>query len=186
MDTHGTGSQFAAVEHSWLSPSGTAAIVEFPGVLYRGGAEQKIRQYLIDNNYIDTVIQLPANLFFGTSIATCILVLKKSKTDNNVLFIDANNEFIHSGNKNKLTDKNIETILKAYKERKNKKYFAQLIKNSDIAQNEYNIAVSSYIEKEYTKEKIDIKVLNAKIKDIVKKQDVLRKEIDKIIEELEK
>ena len=171
---------------SWLSPSGTAAIVEFPGVLYRGGAEQKIRQYLIDNNYIDTVIQLPANLFFGTSIATCILVLKKSKTDNNVLFIDANNEFIHSGNKNKLTDKNIETILNAYKERKNKKYFTQLIKNSNIAENEYNIAVSSYIEKKDTKEKIDIKVLNAKIKDIVKKQDVLRKEIDKIIEELEK
>ena len=171
---------------SWLSPSGTAAIVEFPGVLYRGGAEQKIRQYLIDNNYIDTVIQLPANLFFGTSIATCILVLKKSKTDNNVLFIDASNEFVHSGNKNKLTDKNIDIILNAYKERKNKKYFTQLIKNSNIAQNEYNIAVSSYIEKEDTKEKIDIKVLNAKIKDIVKKQDVLRKEIDKIIEELEK
>ena len=138
---------------SWLSPSGTAAIVEFPGVLYRGGAEQKIRQYLVDNNYIDTVIQLPANLFFGTSIATCILVLKKSKTDNNVLFIDASNEFVHSGNKNKLTDKNIETILTAYRERKNKKYFAQLIKNSDIAQNEYDVSVSSYVEKQDTKKK---------------------------------
>ena len=125
-------------------------------------------------------------MFFGVSIATCILVLKKSKTDNNVLFIDASNEFVHSGNKNKLTDKNIETILTTFKERKNKKYFAQLIKNSDIAQNEYNIAVSSYVEKKDTKEKIDIKVLNAKIKDIVKKQDTLRKEIDKIIEDLEK
>lgn len=171
---------------SWLSLSGTAAIVEFPGVLYRGGAEQKIRQYLVDNNYIDTVIQLPANLFFGVTIATCILVLKKSKTDNNVLFIDASNEFVHSGNKNKLTDENIENILTTFKERKNKKHFAQLIKNSDIAQNEYNIAVSSYVEKKDTKEKIDIKVLNSKIKDIVKKQDVLRKEIDKIIEDLER
>ena len=170
---------------SWLSPSGTAAIVEFPGVLYRGGAEQKIRQYLVDNNYIDTVIQLPENLFFGTSITTCILVLKKSKTDNNVLFIDASNEFIHSGNKNKLTDKNIETILNIYKERKNKKHFAQLVKNSDISQNEYTISVSSYVEKQNIKEKIDIKSLNAKLKDIVKKQDVLRKGIDKIIEGLE-
>ena len=99
---------------SWLSTQGTAAIVEFPGVLYRGGAEQKIRQYLIDNNYIDCVIQLPANLFFGVSIATCIFVLKKSKADNKVLFIDASNEFIHSGNKNKLSESNLERIYKAY------------------------------------------------------------------------
>ena len=96
---------------SWLAVNGTAAIVEFPGVLYRGGAEQKIRKYLIDNNYVDTVIQLPPDLFFGTTIATCIIVLKKSKADNAVLFIDASAEFVRQGNKNKLTEANQQKIL---------------------------------------------------------------------------
>src|SRR5574344_587541 len=133
---------------SWLSTSGTAAIVEFPGVLYRGGAEQKIRQYLIDNNYIDTVIQLPPDLFFGVSIATCIIVLKKSKKENSTLFIDASAEFVRSGNKNNLSEANREKILKAFVERKNAKHFAKSIANKKIAENDYNIAVSSYVEQE--------------------------------------
>ncbi|MDR0414320.1 MAG: type I restriction-modification system subunit M, partial [Prevotellaceae bacterium] len=135
---------------SWLATNGTAAIVEFPGVLYRGGAEQKIRKYLIDNNYIDCVIQLPANLFFGTSIATCIIVLKKSKTDNATLFIDASAESIHSGNKEKLSPDNLGKILSAYIGRANIDFFAKLVPNADIAANDYNIAVSSYIQPEDT------------------------------------
>ena len=170
---------------SWLSTSGTAAIVEFPGVLYRGGAEQKIRKYLIDNNFIDTVIQLPPNLFFGTSIATVIIVLKKSKKDNKTLFIDASKEFVHSGNKNKLSDENIKKILDTFIERKDKEYFSKLVDNSKIAENDYNIAVSSYVEQEDTREKIDIKELNKRISEIVKRQNELRAEIDKIVADLE-
>ena len=170
---------------SWLATNGTAAIVEFPGVLYRGGAEQKIRKYLIDNNYIDCVIQLPANLFFGVSIATCIIVLKKSKTDNATLFIDASKESVHSGNKEKLADENIEKILNAYIERTGKAYFAQLVPNANIAANDYNIAVSSYVEQEDMREIINIKELNAKIAEIVKREDVLRKAIDEIVNDLE-
>ncbi|HQM17611.1 MAG TPA: type I restriction-modification system subunit M, partial [Candidatus Cloacimonas sp.] len=148
---------------SWLSTSGTAAIVEFPGVLYRGGAEQKIRKYLIDNNYIDTVIQLPPDLFFGTTIATCIIVLKKSKKDNSTLFIDASEEFVHEGNKNKLTEANRKRILNAYIERQDEEYFCSLIPNSKIADNDYNIAVSSYVTKEDNSEVIQIEELNARI-----------------------
>ena len=170
---------------AWLSSSGTAAIVEFPWVLYRWGAEQKIRKYLIDNNYIDTVIQLPPDLFFGTSIWTCIIVLKKNKTDNKILFIDASKEFIRWWNKNKLSDKNIENILNAYKNREDKQYFAKLTTNDEIAENDYNIAVSSYVEQEDTREKIDIKKLNEEIKQIVKRQSELRKSIDEIVEDLE-
>ena len=129
---------------SWLSTIGTAAIVEFPGVLYRGGAEQKIRKYLIDNNYVDTVIQLPPDLFFGTTIATCIIVLKKSKKDNNTLFIDASAEFVRGGNKNQLSDDNRKKILAAFIERKDSEYFAKLVDNQRIGENDYNIAVSSY------------------------------------------
>ena len=170
---------------SWLSTSGTAAIVEFPGVLYRGGAEQKIRKYLIDNNYIDTVIQLPANLFFGVGIATCIIVLKKSKQDNKTLFINAANEFVKSGNKNKLTEANQHRILNAFKERKDDLYFATLIDNTDVAANDYNLSVSSYVEQEDTREIIDITALNAEIAEIVERQNQLRTEIDGIIAELE-
>ncbi|NCD43204.1 MAG: type I restriction-modification system subunit M, partial [Bacteroidia bacterium] len=125
---------------SWLSTSGTAAIVEFPGVLYRGGAEQKIRKYLVDNNYIDSIIQLPPDLFFGTTIATCIIVIKKSKKDNATLFIDASAEFVRGGNKNKLSDNNRQRILKAFIERKSEDYFCRLVPNSEIAENDYNIA----------------------------------------------
>ena len=170
---------------AWLATNGTAAIVEFPGVLYRGGAEQKIRKYLIDNNYIDCVIQLPANLFFGVSIATCIIVLKKSKTDNATLFIDASNESIKSGNKEKLSDENIEKILNAFIERTDKEHFARLVPNVQIAANDYNIAVSSYVEQEDTREVIDIVELNAKIIEIVKREDELRKAIDEIVNDLE-
>jgi len=170
---------------AWLSTSGTAAIVEFPGVLYRTGAEQKIRRYLVDNNYVDTVIQLPPNLFFGTSIATCIIVLKKSKKDNKTLFIDASEEFVHSGNKNKLSDENIKHILDAFIARKDKEHFAKLVDNSDIAKNDYNIAVSTYVEQKDTREIIDIKELNKKISEIVKRENELRKEIDKIVAEIE-
>jgi len=170
---------------SWLSSSGTAAIVEFPGVLYRGGAEKKIRQYLIDNNYIDTVIQLPPNLFFGTTIATCVIILKKSKKDNTTLFIDASNEFVHVGNKNKLSEENRKNILNAFIERKNDDYFVKLVSNADIANNDYNIAVSSYVEQKDTTEKIDIKKLNAEITEIVAKQNRLRSDIDKIVADLE-
>jgi type I restriction enzyme M protein len=170
---------------SWLSTSGTAAIVEFPGVLYRSGAEQKIRKYLIDNNYVDTVIQLPPDLFFGTGIATCIIVLKKSKKDNATLFIDASAEFVRGGNKNKLTEPNRKKILNAFVERKDIDHFAHLVPNSDIAENDYNIAVSSYVEQENTTEEVDIEKLNAHIAEIVIRQNHLRTAIDEIVADLE-
>lgn len=166
---------------SWLATNGTAAIVEFPGVLYRGGAEQKIRKYLIDNNYIDTVIQLPANLFFGVGIATCIIVLKKSKKDNATLFIDASGEFIHEGNKNKLSDANIARILEAFVARKDDAHFARLVENDKIAGNDYNISVSSYVEQPDTREEVDIEELNMRIAEIVARQNVLRTAIDAIV-----
>ncbi len=170
---------------SWLSTSGTAAIVEFPGVLYRSGAEQKIRKYLIDNNYVDTVIQLPPDLFFGTGIATCVIVLKKSKKDNATLFIDASAEFVRGGNKNKLTEPNRKKILNAFIERKDSEYFARLVPNSDIAENDYNISVSSYVEQENTTEEVDIEKLNAHIAEIVIRQNKLRTAIDAIVADLE-
>lgn len=169
----------------WLSTSGTAAIVEFPGVLYRGGAEQKIRKFLIDNNYIDAVIQLPPDLFFGTTIGTCIIVLKKSKKDNATLFIDASAEFVRGGNKNKLTDSNRKKILNAYIKRKDEAHFATLVPNSSIAENDYNIAVSSYVEQENTTEEVDIDKLNAQIAEIVINQNKLRTAIDEIVADLE-
>lgn len=170
---------------SWLSTSGTAAIIEFPGVLYRGGAEQKIRKYLIDNNYIDTVIQLPPDLFFGTTIATCIIVLKKSKKDNATLFIDASAEFVRGGNKNKLSDDNRKRILNAFIQRKDEDHFTHLVQNSEIAENEYNIAVSSYVEQENTTEEINIEKLNIEIAEIVIRQQQLREAIDEIVADLE-
>jgi type I restriction enzyme M protein len=170
---------------SWLATSGTAAIVEFPGVLYRGGAEQKIRQYLIDNNYVDAVIQLPPDLFFGTTIATCVIVLKKSKRDNATLFIDASAEFVRNGNKNKLTEANRQKILDAFTARKGIAHFARLVENADIAANSYNIAVSSYVEQPDTREAVDIKALNAEIAGIVARQTELRTQIDAIVADLE-
>lgn len=169
----------------WLATNGTAAIVEFPGVLYRGGAEQKIRKYLIDNNYVDAVIQLPADLFFGTTIATCIIVLKKSKKTNDVLFIDGSSEFVRGGNKNKLSDDNQQNLLEAFTNREPAKHFATLVENSTIAANNYNIAVSSYVEAEDTREVIDITELNARIQQIVARQAELRTSIDEIVADLE-
>ena len=170
---------------SWLATNGTASIVCFPGILYRGGAEQKIRKYLVDNNFIDCIIQLPDNLFFGTSIATCIMVLKKSKKDNSILFIDASEECVKVTNNNKLTDENIEHIVKIFTDRKDIDYVAKLVSNTEIGENDYNLSVSTYVEKEDTKEKIDIVELNKQIKEIVAKEQVLREEIEKIVKEIE-
>ena len=170
---------------SWLSVDGTAAIVEFPGVMYRGGAEQKIRKYLVDNNYVDTVIQLPSDLFFGTSIATCILVLKKSKKDNSVLFIDASAEFIRENTKNKLSTVNRATIVEGFEKRENKDYFSKLVPNEDIAANDYNLSVSFYVAKQDTREVIDIAELNKEIERIVARQAGLRTQIDAIVKDLE-
>ena len=170
---------------SWLATDGTAAIVCFPGVMYRGGAEKKIRKYLIDNNFIDCIIQLPDNLFFGTSIATCIMVLKKSKADNATLFIDASKQCVKVTNSNKLTEENIETILTAFAERTDKAHFAHLVPNDEISAQDYNLSVSTYVEQEDTREVIDIVQLNAEIEQIVAREQVLREEISKIVAEIE-
>ena len=170
---------------SWLATNGTAAIVCFPGVMYRGGAERKIRQYLIDNNYVDCVIQLPSNLFYGTSIATCIMVLKKSKPENSTLFIDASNEFVKVTNNNKLTQDNIDRIIDAFRTREDIEHFSRLVPNSEIKEQDYNLSVSTYVEQRDTREVIDIAKLNAEIEEIVAKEQVLRDEIDRIIAEIE-
>jgi len=170
---------------SWLATSGTAAIVCFPGVFYRSGAEQKIRKYLIDNNFIDCVIQLPDNLFFGTSIATCIMVIKKSKSENKTLFIDASRECVKVTNNNKLTAANIEKIVAAYIKRKTTQYFTRLVPNKEIAEQNYNLSVSTYVEQEDKREVVDITKLNAEIERIIARSDVLRSEISKIITEIE-
>lgn len=177
----------AFIMHSlaWLATNGTAAIVCFPGIMYRGGAEKKIRQYLIDNNFIDCIIQLPGNLFFGTSIATCIMVLKKSKAENKTLFIDASKEFVKVTNNNKLTEDNIAKIVASFVDREDKDYFCRLVPNDEIAAQEYNLSVSTYVEQEDTREVINITELNAEIKRIVAREQVLRDEIDKIIAEIE-
>jgi type I restriction enzyme M protein len=169
----------------WLATDGTAAIVEFPGVLYRGGAEAKIRKYLIDNNYVEAVIQLPPDLFFGTTIGTCVIVLKKSKKTNDVLFVDASKEFVRSGNKNKLSPDNLQNILDALDDREDQDHFAAVVSNSRIGENDYNIAVSSYVEAEDTREVIDITELNARIEQIVARQAELRTSIDTIVADLE-
>ena len=170
---------------SWLSPKGTAAIVEFPGVLYRGGAEQKIRKYMIDNNFIDIVIQLPPDLFFGTSIATCILVLKKNKTDNNILFVDASTEFVRNTNKNKLSDENINNIINLLKERKEVENKSYLAPYEEVKESDYNISVNYYLKANLNEEKIDIKEVNKRLAEIVPRQEQLRKELEEIIRELE-
>ena len=170
---------------SWLSTKGTAAIVSFPGVLYRTGAEQKIRKYLIEQNFIDTVISLPSNLFFGTSIATAILVLKKSKADNKVLFIDASEEFTSGRNNNVLSLDNREKILDAFKSRKNIKHFSKLVTNKTISEMDFRLDVSSYIDKKVINKNINITHLNKEIRQIVIKQQKLRASIDKIVSELE-
>lgn len=171
---------------SWLSSTGTAAIVEFPGVMYRGGAEAKIRKYLVDNNYVDSVIQLPPDLFFGTTISTCILVLKKNKKDTNVAFIDASAEFVRSGNKNKLSTTNRQKILEAYTNHENVNHFTHIASYDEIKSNDYNLSVSSYVQAEDTTEVINISELNAKIKQIMAHQSELRAAIDEIVKDIER
>ncbi len=177
---------YAFIMHSlsYLSSKGRAAIVCFPGIFYRKGAEKTIRQYLVDNNFIDCIIQLPENLFFGTSIATCILVMAKNKTENKILFIDASKEFKKETNNNILEEENIKNIVDEFRNRKEKDYFSKYVDIDKIAENDYNLSVSTYVEKEDTREKIDIKVLNKKIEENVKKINELRASIDEIVREL--
>ncbi|WP_400146319.1 type I restriction-modification system subunit M [Candidatus Methanarcanum hacksteinii] len=170
---------------SWLATNGTAAIVCFPGIMYRGGKEQKIRSYLVGNNFVDCVIQLPDNLFYGTSIATCIMVLKKSKKDNSTLFIDASKECIKITNNNKLTDENINNIVRIFSNRQDIQYVSRLVPNKEIAENNYNLSVSQYVEQEDKKEVIDIEALNAELDRIVAREDELRKQINAIIHDIE-
>ena len=168
-----------------LSEQGTAAIVEFPGVLYRGGDEKKIRQYLISHNFVDTVIQLPANLFFGVGIATCIIVLKKSaKKDASVLFIDASKLFQKNGNKNLLLPEHQDKIMELFTNRKDEQYLAKLVKNDDILENDCNLSVSSYVEQEDTREVININEVNAKLETLVAEGNELNAKIATIIKEL--
>ena len=178
---------YAFIMHSlsYLSSKGRAAIVCFPGIFYRKGAEKIIRKYLIDNNFVDCVIQLPENLFFGTSIATCVLVMAKNKTENKTLFIDASKEFKKETNNNILQPENIEKIVSEFREKTDVEYFARLVDNSEIAENDYNLSVSTYVEKEDTREKIDIDVLNKEIEETVKRIDELRASINEIVKELE-
>lgn len=170
---------------SWLAPNGTAAIVCFPGIMYRGGAEQKIRRYLVDNNYVDCVIQLPANLFFGTTIATCIMVMKKGKKDNSILFIDASAQCVKATNNNRLTQDNIDTIVDTFTNREDKEYLSRLVPYDEVKQQNYNLSVSTYVAQEDKRERIDIAKLNAEIKEIVAREQVLRDAIDKIIADIE-
>ena len=165
-----------------LSESGVAAIVEFPGVLYRGGAEQKIRKYLLEHNAVDAVIQLPANLFFGVGIATCIIVLRKgTKTDNSVLFVDASNDFDKVGNKNYLADWHQDRIAEAVEKREDEPYFCRLVKNEDIIKNDCNLSVSSYVEQPDTREKIDIAKVNADLVNVVAEVNKYRQQVDDIV-----
>ena len=157
----------------------------FPVIMYRGGAEKKIGKYLIDNNFVDCIIQLPPNLFFGTSIATCIMVMKKNKADNKTLFIDASNECVKVTNNNKLTQDNMDKIVECFANRSEIAHFSHLATYDEISENDYNLSVSTYVEAEDTREKIDIVKLNAEIKEIVAREQVLRDEIAKIIAEIE-
>ena len=172
---------------SWLANNGAAAIVCFPGIMYRSGAEQKIRKYLVDNNYVDAIIQLPSNLFLNVTISVDIMVLRKNKTDNGIMFVDASGECVKVTKNNRLMPQNIENIVNAVAERKSVPHFCQLVPNSVVGskENAYNLSVSTYVEAEDTREKVDINDLNAEIAEIVAREAVLRAEIDKIIAEIE-
>lgn len=180
---------FAFVLHTlnYLSSKGRAAIVCFPGIFYRGGAEQKIRKYLIDNNFVETVISLAPNLFYGTSIAVNILVLSKHKTDNKTQFIDASGVDFYKKetNNNILTDEHIERIMKMFDSKEDIDHVAKSVEYDVIVQKDYNLSVSYYVEAKDTSEVIDINELNAEIKATVAKIDQLRAEIDDIIEVIE-
>lgn len=170
---------------SWLSNEGTAAIVCFPGIMYRGGKEKTIRKYLVERNFVDAVIQMPSNLFYGTSIQTCLLILRKAKENDKTVFIDASAEFVSATNSNKLSEENIQTIYKWYMDKKEVEHKVKLASIDDIAKEDYNLSISTYVEPEDTREKIDIVKLNADIKEIVKKEEQLRVSIDEIIAEIE-
>lgn len=170
---------------SWLAPGGTAAIVCFPGVMYRGGKEGRIRKYLVDNNHVDCVIRLPGNLFFGTGIATCILVLKKTGRDNGVLFIDASAEYVRAASSNRLAVANTEKILDACLRRQDVPHFARVVKSREIEEQGYNLSVSAYVEQEDARKAVDIRRLNAEIAEIAARRRVLRAEIDRIAAEIE-
>jgi type I restriction enzyme M protein len=178
---------FAFVLHalSYLSSRGRAAIVCFPGIFYRGGAEQKIRQYLIDNNYVETVIALAPNLFYGTTIAVTILVLAKNKTDTTTQFIDASGLFKKETNNNILTDKHLEEIMQAFDSKANIEHFAKSVPVEAIAANDYNLSVSSYVDAKDNREVTDIAQLNAEISTTVEKINQLRSDIDAIVAEIE-
>lgn len=178
---------YAFVMHilSWLASNGTASIVEFPGILYRGGAEQKIRKYMIDNNYVDSIIQLPSDLFFGSTISTAIMVLRKNKKDNKILFVDASKEFVRVDIKNKLSEANIRKILDTVRYKTDIDHFSRYVDVSEVVEKDYKLAVNTYVEAENNNEVIDIIKLNQEIKEIVKKVDSLRKSIDEIIADLE-
>ncbi|WP_320958609.1 type I restriction-modification system subunit M [Enterocloster asparagiformis] len=180
---------FAFILHSlsYLSSRGRAAIVCFPGIFYRGGAEQKIRKYLVDNNFIEAIISLAPNLFYGTSIAVNILVLSKNKTDTKIQFVDASGEDFYKKetNNNVLEPKHIDAIIEIFASKEDKEYISKSVDNDKIAEENYNLSVSSYVEAKDTREKIDIVKLNAEIKEIVAREQVLRDEIDKIIAEIE-
>lgn len=180
---------FAFVLHalSYLSGRGRAAIVCFPGIFYRGGAEQKIRKYLVDNNFVETVISLAPNLFYGTSIAVNILVLSKRKAENKTQFIDASGEdfFKKATNNNVLEDKHIEKIMEIFDRKEDVDHVAKSVDNSIIAKNNYNLSVSSYVEAKDNRETFDIVELNKEISETVKKIDRLRADIDIIIKEIE-
>lgn len=167
-----------------LDTEGTAAIVEFPGAMYRGGAEQKIREYLVKNNFVHAVIQLPPDLFFGTGIATCILVLKKNKDDNSILFVDGAEYFKRSGNKNKLFEEHQEKIMELYEGREDVKHKAKLVDNEEVIKNSSNLSVNSYVERESTRENIDIVALMEELDDLMAKQAVLRAKVDGIFREM--
>ena len=172
---------------SWLANNGAAAIICFPGIMYRGGAEQKIRKYLVDNNYVDAIIQLPTNLFLNVTISVNVMLLRKNKTDNAVLFVDASGEFVKVTKNNRLSPENIQRIVSAVEARQDEKHFCRLVPNAEVGsqENAYNLSVSTYVEAEDTSEKVDIVKLNAEIAEIVAREQVLRDEIDKIIAEIE-
>ena len=182
-----SAADFAFILHMYyhLKDSGCCAVVEFPGILYRGGAEKKIREYLLKENAIDTVIQLPPNLFYGVGIATCIVVLKKQGRragDDKVLFIDASREFIKDGNKNYLSEDNQKNIFEYYKKRENIDYISRLVSTEDIISNECNLNVSAYVEQEDTREKINIEEVNNRLRTVVSESNALREQIDKIFD----
>lgn len=172
---------------SWLANNGAAAIVCFPGIMYRSGAEQKIRKYLVDNNYVDAIIQLPSNLFLNVTISVDIMLLRKNKSDNAILFVDASREFVKVTKNNRLSEDNIQRIVSAVTARQDEEYFCRLVPNAEVGskENAYNLSVSTYVEAEDTREKIDIVKLNAEIAEIVAREQVLRDEIDRIIAEIE-